>query len=90
MNKPAELQSRGGFWLQVGDKQVHIGIERLPDRSRQHAHVAFEVTDLGTLRKRLEEAHVEVVEAVPIPGFERFEVRDLSGNRLEFIQRTRA
>nr|WP_207229353.1 hypothetical protein [Ktedonosporobacter rubrisoli] len=26
IEKPAALQGRGGFWLQVGDRQVHVGL----------------------------------------------------------------
>ena len=27
VEKPAALRERGGFWLQVGDRQVHVGTE---------------------------------------------------------------
>ena len=31
--KPASLQGRGGFWLQVGQQQVHVGVEDGVERS---------------------------------------------------------
>jgi SAM-dependent methyltransferase len=37
-------------------------------------------------RQRLSEAGLEILESIPIPGFDRFETRDPFGNRLEFIQ----
>ena len=33
IEKPASLQGRGGFWLQVGSQQVHVGIEDGIERS---------------------------------------------------------
>jgi catechol 2,3-dioxygenase-like lactoylglutathione lyase family enzyme len=84
--KPRELQERGGLWLRVGDRQVHIGIDDTPNRPVQRAHVAYEVEDLNALRHRLEKANIAVVESMRIPGYARFEVRDPFGNRIEFIQ----
>lgn len=84
--KPAALQGRGGLWLQVGDSQVHIGTENGVDRTATKAHVAYQVTDLANLRARLQERGIAVLDGIPIPGYERFEIRDPFGNRVEFIQ----
>ncbi len=84
--KPVSLQGRGGFWLQVGDRQVHIGTEDGVDRNASKAHIAYQVTDLVAWQKRLQENGVTMLEAVPIPGFARCEFRDPFGNRVEFIQ----
>ena len=35
IEKPEALQGRGGFWLQVGDRQVHVGIEDGVERRRR-------------------------------------------------------
>jgi catechol 2,3-dioxygenase-like lactoylglutathione lyase family enzyme len=86
IDKPAALQGRGGLWLQVGDRQVHIGTEDGVDRPATKAHLAYEVENLGAWRRRLEEEGIEMGVAVPIPGFERFEFRDPFGNRVEFIE----
>ncbi len=53
--KPESLQGRGGFWLAVGDRSVHVGIEDGVDRSKTKAHVAYAVDDLDWWRKRLME-----------------------------------
>ena len=46
IQKPAGLTGRGGLWLQVGDRQVHIGVEDGVNRSATKAHIAYEVSNL--------------------------------------------
>src|SRR5204862_211338 len=41
IDKPASLAGRGGFWLQVGDTQVHVGTEAGVDRLATKAHLAY-------------------------------------------------
>jgi catechol 2,3-dioxygenase-like lactoylglutathione lyase family enzyme len=86
VEKPDSLKGRGGFWVQAGEKQLHIGVEEGADRARTKAHVAYQVDDLAAWRGRLAAVGVAALESVPIPGFDRFECRDPFGNRLEFIQ----
>jgi catechol 2,3-dioxygenase-like lactoylglutathione lyase family enzyme len=83
--KPAALQGQGGFWLQVGDRQVHVGTEEGIARHATKAHVAYSVTDVAAWRARLAAAGVEVLDGIPIPGRDRFEFRDPFGNRVELI-----
>ena len=84
--KPDSLKGRGGFWVEVDDQQLHIGIEEGVERARTKAHVAYQVDDLAAWRERLAAAGVAALESVAISGFDRFECRDPFGNRLEFIQ----
>ncbi|GIQ69620.1 glyoxalase [Xylanibacillus composti] len=84
--KPESLLARGGFWIEIGDQQVHIGTEDGVDRFITKAHIAYEVEDITTVRQRLEEQNITIVDAVPIPGYDRFEFRDPFGNRVECIQ----
>ena len=84
--KPESLQGRGGFWLQVGDLQIHVGSEDGVERVRTKAHLAYEVDDIHYWKARLREHGIDTGDSVPIPGFERFEIRDPFGNRVEFIQ----
>lgn len=86
LGKPAALQGRGGFWLQVGDCQVHVGTEDGVDHAASQAHVAYQVTDIATWRRRLQQHGITILDGVPIPGYERFEFRDPFGNRIELIQ----
>ncbi len=86
VEKPDVLKPRGGFWLRVGDRQVHVGIEDGVDRAATKAHLAYEVRDLGTFCNRLRTAGVTLLDSVPIPGADRVEIRDPFGNRVEFIE----
>ncbi len=85
IEKPPSLAARGGFWLQLPDRQIHVGVEDGVDRLQTKAHVALQVTDLSAWRRRLAEAGIEALDGVPIPGFHRFEFRDPFGNRMELI-----
>jgi catechol 2,3-dioxygenase-like lactoylglutathione lyase family enzyme len=84
--KPESLAGRGGFWLQVGSQQVHVGTEEGVERAATKAHLAYLVDDLEAWRARLAQEGIEALEGVPIPGYTRFEFRDPFGNRVEMIQ----
>ncbi len=86
VEKPPALQPRGGFWLKVGDRAVHVGTEDGVDRQATKAHVAYAVNNLNAWRARLSEAGINVEAGIPIPGYIRFEFRDPFGNRVEMIQ----
>ncbi|GAC1401275.1 MAG: VOC family protein [Ktedonobacteraceae bacterium] len=86
VEKPEALQGHGGFWLQVGQHQVHVGVEDDVERSATKAHLAYQVNDIGVWRKRLQEEGIEIGTSIPFAGFQRFEIRDPFGNRIEFIQ----
>ena len=85
--KPEALQTRGGFWLEVGNFQIHIGTEDGFDRTKTKAHIAYEVENLAAWREKLLKNKVEILEGIPIPGYHRFEFRDPFGNRVEFLER---
>ena len=86
IEKPVSLQGRGGFWLQVGDKEVHLGTEDGFDRLTTKAHLAYQVEDVSYWRSVLIENGIKILDSVPIPNFDRFEFRDPFGNRVEMIQ----
>ncbi|MBY0099586.1 VOC family protein [Mesobacillus maritimus] len=85
--KPESLKGRGGFWVEVGDCDVHIGTEDGFDRLTTKAHLAYRVEDLSYWRKVLAQNNIVIIDGIPIPGFERFEFRDPFGNRVEMIQK---
>jgi catechol 2,3-dioxygenase-like lactoylglutathione lyase family enzyme len=86
IEKPESLKGRGGFWLQVGDRQVHVGTEDGVERKVTKAHLAYEVEDVAAWQETLEKHGITILDSVPIPGFERFEFRDPFGNRVEILQ----
>lgn len=84
--KPDSLKGRGGFWLALGEQEIHVSLEAGVDRARTKAHIAYQVSNLDVWRERLTAHGVEIGDSVPIPGCDRFEFRDPFGNRIEFIQ----
>jgi len=86
IEKPDALKGRGGFWVQAGDRAVHVGTEDGVDRRASKAHVAYLVSNLSGWRDRLTRRGIVIEEQVPIPGYERFEFRDPFGNRIELTE----
>jgi len=83
---PAARQS--GAWYQIGDTQLHLSVEDEPLSSLSSRHICFAVSDLATAEKNFRDAGVEIIpDARPVPGTERFYVRDPGGNQLEIVQK---
>ena len=81
------LRPNGGFWLQSGNIQIHVGIEGGVDRLTTRAHVAYEVKEIDGWRAKLEAARVEFQQNQPIPGYKRLSFRDPFGNLVELIEK---
>jgi catechol 2,3-dioxygenase-like lactoylglutathione lyase family enzyme len=88
IEKPASLLARGGFWLDGGDIDIHIGTEDGVDRRATKGHVSYEVSDVAAWRERIATLGLQIADSIPIPGYDRFEFRDPFGNRVELIQPT--
>jgi catechol 2,3-dioxygenase-like lactoylglutathione lyase family enzyme len=84
IDRPDQLFSSAGYWLNIGDVQLHIGVE--PALPRSIRHTAMEVADVDAARKHLEANGVEIVEEPAIPGRRRFAFIDPFGNRMELLQ----
>ena len=84
--KPENLKKRGGFWLQLDNAQVHVGVEDAVDRAATKAHVAYLVGDLEAWRAKLSALGIKIVEGEQIPNHRRFEFRDPFGNRVELLE----
>lgn len=85
IKKPDVLKPNGGFWLQLGQVQLHIGTESNSGRHKTKAHIAYQVSNITEWRNRFETENITITENQQIPGFDRFDVRDPFGNRLEFM-----
>ena len=83
--KPATLAGRGGCWFEAGAVRLHMGVERdfVPAKK---AHPALLVDDLGSLLAKLQAAGCITVEDVPLEGYDRRQVFDPFGNRIELMQ----
>ena len=84
--KPAAAR-QSGAWYQIGDTQLHLSVEDEPLSSLSSRHICFRVSDLGAAENNFRDAGVEIIpDARPVPGTQRFYVRDPGGNQLEIVQ----
>jgi catechol 2,3-dioxygenase-like lactoylglutathione lyase family enzyme len=82
-DRPNHLFRTAGYWFNIGDIQLHIGIEpQMPVSTR---HTAFEVEDVDAALKYLEN-QVTILPEPVIPGRMRFAFLDPFGNRIELLQ----
>lgn len=78
-----DLAARGYIGFRVGSQRLDVGLE--PEfRPARTNHPGFHVTDLESLRSRLESHGVQIVVDEPPTEEHRFYVFDPFGNRLEF------
>jgi catechol 2,3-dioxygenase-like lactoylglutathione lyase family enzyme len=85
IERPNHLFSTAGYWFNMGDIQLHIGVEAALERSIRHT--AMEVRDIAHAREHLEKNEVEIAEEPIIPGRSRFAFIDPFGNRMELLQK---
>jgi catechol 2,3-dioxygenase-like lactoylglutathione lyase family enzyme len=83
--KPEVMRSSGGLWFEIGDIQLHIGIEEPQPPSKRHA--AFEVVELARITHYLEEKGVRLRREASIPGANRLSFFDPFGNRIELLEK---
>lgn len=87
IEKPLSLQGRGGFWLTLGNMDVHVGTEDGFDRYSTKSHLAYQVESMIVWKNKLSKLGVKIADSIAIEGYERFEFRDPFGNRVEIIER---
>ena len=86
--KPEASRGRGGAWYQLGSVQLHLSVEDGLDEQSSSRHICFVVEDLYRAQEYLGSAGVEILpDPRPIPGTQRFYVRDPGGNLIEIAQR---
>lgn len=83
--KPPVLAARGGVWFQVGEQELHCGVEEA-FRPALKAHPCLLVDDLRSVRDRVLAAGGDVRPDFNLPGVERFHTDDPCGNRIEVQQ----
>jgi len=84
IERPKELDASKGYWFQMGDIQLHIGVE--PQLPKSGRHTAFEIKNVAAARKHLEINGVEILEEPFLPGRNRFAFRDPLGNKIELLE----
>ena len=86
--KPADIAGRGGCWFELGEQQLHLGVEA-NFRAASKAHVALATDALEATRRRLSEAGFQTEDGSMVDGRRRFFTLDPFGNRIEFIDAAR-
>ena len=86
VTKPADLAARGGCWFAGGGVSLHLGVEA-EFRPAAKAHPALLVRDLAAARQRLAQHDIDFAEGSPLEGYERGDIADPFGNRIELMQR---
>ena len=84
VDKPPELEQRGGVWFRGEGYELHVGVEE-PFRPARKAHPAFLVDDLDDLAARLARRGYTVTWDTSFPGYRRFHAADPHGNRVEIL-----
>ena len=84
--KPAHLQANGGCWFESGSAHIHLGVDHAFVPARK-AHPALLVEDLTALKAKLREKGVAFEPGKPLDGYERGDINDPFGNRIELMQR---
>lgn len=84
IERPDHLFSSPGYWFNMGDVQLHIGVEDASPRSIRHT--ALEVFDVDAALKHLQDNGSEIVAEPVIPGRKRFAFIDPFGNRMELLE----
>ena len=84
IERPDHLFSTPGYWFDIGDIQLHVGVELQMPRSVRH--IAFEIKNVDAAVKLFKKHNVELMEEPVIPGRKRFAFIDPFGNRMELLQ----
>jgi len=84
IERPDKIFGNSGYWFDIGDIQLHIGVE--PALPLSIRHTAFEVADVASARHILVINNVEILEEPKLPGRTRFAFTDPFGNRMELLQ----
>lgn len=84
IEKPEALRVRGGLWFQMGNIELHLGVETYQGESKRHP--AFEVENLAAISEYLKMSGVRVKDEIKIPDVERISFFDPFGNRIELME----
>ncbi|MBD2200570.1 MULTISPECIES: VOC family protein [Calothrix] len=91
--KPEALKGNDNTWYALGNIQLHISTEKNANNEASRRHICFQVADLKEFEAHLIAHGVEIISVgtarrrhrQPIPGYNRFYIRDPGGNRLEIV-----
>ena len=73
------------LWFDLGNQHLHLLLKDRPDAVSPR-HFALRAADAAAARAYFQSHGVATEETTPIPGADRFFVRDPDANRIEVIQ----
>ena len=85
IEKPAQLQAKGGCWFAGDGLELHLGVQ-VDFVAASKAHPGLRVADLDAARDQLQAAGIPIITDRSGVVVRRFYVNDPFGNRLEFMQ----
>jgi catechol 2,3-dioxygenase-like lactoylglutathione lyase family enzyme len=85
VDKPPELQNRGGVWFELGPVRIHLGVET-PFIAANKAHPALQVRSLAEMIATLTAQQIACRRDIDLPGIKRITIADPFGNRIELLQ----
>ena len=84
VEKPESLRGRSTQWFQIGDIEMHVAVDPVTARTRQHPALVVEAID--EVRAWLVSHGITIQEEPEIPDRRRFSFLDPFGNRIEFLE----
>jgi catechol 2,3-dioxygenase-like lactoylglutathione lyase family enzyme len=87
LSKPAGTRQNLGAWYELGGVQLHLSVEENITNAASDRHVCYVVANVATAERHLRDSGVEIIsDPRPIPGVNRFYVRDPGGNLIEIAE----
>ena len=88
--KPPGTRQNLGAWYELGGVQLHLSVEENITNAASDRHVCYVVANVATAERHLRDSGVEIIsDPRPIPGVNRFYVRDPGGNLIEIAEASR-
>lgn len=85
--KPETIKANQGAWYVLGNIQIHVSTEQNPNNAASRRHICYLVNDVQAFQEHLRSHSVEIIlDQRPIPGRDRFFLRDPAGNRIEIAE----
>lgn len=85
ISRPISSSERGGFWLRVGNDQIHVSEGNEPGTNVNRGYFAYEVANVDELQTRLKAYQIELSPCERCGDYESFCCYDPFGNQLEFM-----
>jgi catechol 2,3-dioxygenase-like lactoylglutathione lyase family enzyme len=87
LSKPPGTRQKLGAWYELGGVQLHLSVEENVTNAASDRHACYVVANVATAERHLRDSGVQIIsDPRPIPGVNRFYVRDPGGNLIEITE----